>query len=60
MRLKEYFAFTKVIQELKEGDFINDKLEKELLTCIMIDNTITDNTNNTVLVNNTSRTDTEQ
>ena len=31
-----------------------------LLTCITIDDTITDNTDNTVLVNNTSRTDTEQ
>ena len=33
---------------------------KRLLTCITIDNTITDNTDNTVLVNNTNRTDTEQ
>ena len=31
-----------------------------LLTCITIDDTITDNTDNTVLVNNTSGTDTEQ
>ena len=31
-----------------------------LLTCITIDDTITDNTDNTVLVNNTSRTDAEQ
>ena len=31
-----------------------------MLTCITIDDTITDNTDNTVLVNNTSGTDTEQ
>ena len=30
IRLREHFAFTKTIQELKEGDFINDKLEKKL------------------------------
>ena len=30
IRLSEYFAFTKVIQELKEEDFINNKLEEEL------------------------------
>ena len=29
MRLKECFAFTKAIQELKEGDFINDESEEE-------------------------------
>ena len=33
---------------------------KPMLTCITIDDIITDNTDNTVLVNNTSRTDTEQ
>ena len=30
MRLRECFAFTKAIQELKEGDFINDESEEEL------------------------------
>ena len=29
MRLREYFVFAKAIQELKEGDFINDESEKE-------------------------------
>ena len=33
---------------------------KRLLTCITINDTITDNTDNTVLVNNTSGMDTEQ
>ena len=28
--LRECFAFTKAIQELKEGDFINDESEEEL------------------------------
>ena len=30
MRLREYFAFTEAIQELKEGDFINDEFKEEL------------------------------
>ena len=30
IRLREHFAFTKAIQELKEGDFINDESKKEL------------------------------
>ena len=30
MRLRECFAFTKAIQELKEGDFINDESKEEL------------------------------
>ena len=30
IRLKEYFAFTKTIQELKEEDFINNESEEEL------------------------------
>ena len=30
IRLRECFAFTKVIQELKEGDFINDESKEEL------------------------------
>ena len=30
IRLRECFAFTEVIQELKEGDFINDESEEEL------------------------------
>ena len=30
IRLREYFAFTKAIQELKEGDFINDESKEEL------------------------------
>ena len=30
MRLREHFAFTEAIQELKEGDFINDESEEEL------------------------------
>ena len=30
MRLRECFAFAEAIQELKEGDFINNELEKEL------------------------------
>ena len=30
MRLREYFVFTKAIQELKEGDFINNESEEEL------------------------------
>ena len=29
MRLREHFAFTEAIQELKEGDFINDESEEE-------------------------------
>ena len=29
MRLRECFAFAEVIQELKEGDFIDDESEKE-------------------------------
>ena len=29
IRLKEYFAFAKAIQELKEGDFIDDESEEE-------------------------------
>ena len=29
IRLRECFAFTEAIQELKEGDFINDKSEEE-------------------------------
>ena len=29
MRLRECFAFTEAIQELKEGDFINDESEEE-------------------------------
>ena len=30
IRLREYFAFTKVIQELKKEDFINNEFEKKL------------------------------
>ena len=30
MRIREHYAFTEAIQELKEGDFINDELEEEL------------------------------
>ena len=30
IRLREHFAFTEAIQELKEGDFINDESEEEL------------------------------
>ena len=30
MRPREHFAFTKAIQELKEGDFINDESKEEL------------------------------
>ena len=30
IRLREHFAFTEVIQELKEEDFINNKSENEL------------------------------
>ena len=30
IRLREYFAFTKAIQELKKEDFINDESKKEL------------------------------
>ena len=29
MRLREQFAFAEAIQELKEGDFINNKSEEE-------------------------------
>ena len=29
IRLREHFAFTEAIQELKEGDFINDESEEE-------------------------------
>ena len=29
IRLRECFAFTEAIQELKEGDFINDESEEE-------------------------------
>ena len=29
MRLREHFVFTKAIQELKEGDFINDESKAE-------------------------------
>ena len=29
MRLKEHFAFTKAIQELKKEDFINDESKEE-------------------------------
>ena len=29
MRLRECFAFVKVIQELKEGDFINDESKEK-------------------------------
>ena len=28
--LREYFAFTEAMQELKEGDFINDESKEEL------------------------------
>ena len=30
MRLREHFAFAKVMQELKEGDFINNEFKEEL------------------------------
>ena len=30
IRLREYFAFTEAIQELKEGDFINNESKEEL------------------------------
>ena len=30
IKLREHFAFTEVIQELKKEDFINDELEEEL------------------------------
>ena len=30
IRLREHFAFTEAIQELKEGDFINDESKEEL------------------------------
>ena len=30
IRLREYFAFTEAIQELKEEDFINNESEEEL------------------------------
>ena len=30
MRLKECFVFTKAIQKLKEGDFINNESEEKL------------------------------
>ena len=30
MRLRECFVFVEAIQELKEGDFINDESEKKL------------------------------
>ena len=29
MRLREHFAFVEAMQELKEGDFINDESEEE-------------------------------
>ena len=29
IRLRECFAFTKAIQELKEGDFINNEFKEE-------------------------------
>ena len=30
IRLRKHFAFTEAIQELKEGDFINDESKEEL------------------------------
>ena len=30
IRLRKYFVFTEAIQELKEGDFINDESKEEL------------------------------
>ena len=30
IRLREYFTFTKAIQELKEEDFINNEFKEEL------------------------------
>ena len=30
IRLREHFAFTEAIQELKKGDFINDESKEKL------------------------------